>query len=518
MVVAAIIIPKKNNSNGGSQGVVSRTDISEYITGSAVISPKDQYSINTLVSGEVLFAGFEEGDIVSEGDVLYKIDAYDAEQSISSANIALERARNSYNNAAKNLNDSNITVKNSGIIQTLYIKNGDSLQSGSKIADIYDDSVMEIVLPFNESDIPSLYVGAGAVVDIVGSGASFQGKITHIATSGYTKTGNMRVCDITIQVNNSSKAIKSGDKATAHVGDIYCNDSGTFKYLVEETITSKVSGDVVTLNFKQGDYIYSGNTLASLNSDNLSDSLYTSSLSVKDSILNLEKATNQLEDYTITTPISGTVVTKNIKAGDKIDSKNSSDALAVIYDLSSLKFTMNVDEMDISKIRVGQEVNITATALNDKQYKGVIEKVSLNSTSSNGVTTYPISVVIEEFDGSLLPGMNVDAEIVVQKVENVLAVPVSAVQRGNVVYVKGTKENADDDAPEGYKTVKVETGISNSSVIEIKSGLSEGDSVYLPGVKSQTNLYQQAGMNGHPPGVGGGAPPQNGGNRQGGGM
>lgn len=528
LVIAAwiVFVPKKNNNlSGTSEGTASRMDITEYITGSGVINPKDQYSITTLVSGEVLSADFEEGDIVSKDSVLYKIDASDAEKSIESASIALERSRHNYSTASKNLSDTNIKASNSGIIKTLYIKAGDSVQNGSKVADIYDDSVMELVLPFNESDIPNLYNGASVTVDLVGSGMKFQGSISHIATAAYTKYGNMRVCDVTVHVANTSKAIKSGDKATAYVGDIYCNDSGTFKYLVEETVTAKASGDVASLNYKQGDYINGGSTIASLSSDSLSDNIYSSSLSVRDSILNLEKASDQLDDYTITTPISGTVVTKNMKAGDKIDNKNSSEPLAVIYDLSSLKFTMNIDELDISKIAVGQEVSITATALGDKKYKGMIEKVSLNSTASNGTTTYPVTVVVMDFDEGLLPGMNVDAEIVVQKSENVLAVPVSAVQRGNVVYVKGTKENSEDTAPEGYKTVKVETGISNSEVIEIKSGLSEGDKVYLPGVKSNTmNINQMGAMQGIQPGGGapqGGAPqggaPQGGGQRQGGG-
>ena len=136
-----------------------------------------------------------------------------------------------------------------------------------------------------------------------------------------------------------------------------------------------------------------------------------------------------------------------------------------------------IDELDINKVSVGQEVKITADALNGKEYKGFISNISINGSESNGVTSYPVSVSITDFDDDLLPGMNIDAEITVAKAENVLAIPKSAVSRDNIVYVAGEKENPDDTAPEGYKSVTVETGLNDSFFVEIISGLTEGDVV-----------------------------------------
>ena len=96
-------------------------------------------------------------------------------------------------------------------------------------------------------------------------------------------------------------------------------------------------------------------------------------------------------------------------------------------------------------------------------------------TTTNGVTTYPVEVQIEDTDG-LLPGMNVSTEIIVNEVNGVVAVPVGAVVRGDKVLVKTGGTSADDPTiPAGYEYVDVVTGVSNDQFVEIKSGVNEGD-------------------------------------------
>ena len=85
-------------------------------------------------------------------------------------------------------------------------------------------------------------------------------------------------------------------------------------------------------------------------------------ISVSNASTSLENARDNLEDYSVTAPISGTVVTKTAKAGDNIEG-GSGSTLCVIYDLSYLEMTMYIDELDISSVEVGQEVRITADAV-----------------------------------------------------------------------------------------------------------------------------------------------------------
>ena len=107
----------------------------------------------------------------------------------------------------------------------------------------------------------------------------------------------------------------------------------------------------------------------------------------------------------------------------------------------------------------------------------MVTKVTHKGTTSGGVTTYTVEVQITDTEG-LLPGMNVSTEIMITQAENVIAVPVSAVTRGNKVLVKGGEEAAaDEDVPSGYGYVTVEVGASDGNYIEITSGLSEGDEI-----------------------------------------
>lgn len=95
---------------------------------------------------------------------------------------------------------------------------------------------------------------------------------------------------------------------------------------------------------------------------------------------------------------------------------------------------------------VGQTVEITADALEGQTFSGVVDKVSINGTTAGGATSYPVTIIIENY-GELKPGMNVSATIQGDMVPNALCIPVDAVNRGNTVLVPGPGAmNADNTA------------------------------------------------------------------------
>ncbi len=492
-----------------TEATVERQNITSSVTGSAVVMPKDQYSITALVSGDVLRADFEQGDIVKEGDVLYKIDSSDAQNAIENADISYQRSQMDYNKALDDYN--NLTVKSdiTGVVKTLYVKKGDSVNAGTKIADIYDDSSLILTLTFNDYDAQNIHTGDGALVKISSNGETLNGTVTSVNQAGYAAEGNTLVRTVKISVKNPG-VLTNTETATATVGAYACASAGTFEYLSEKTIMAEASGEIDEVYVLQGSRVVNGTKLVHIDSTSVSNNLTSSSLSLKSAQLSRENAQKKLEDYTITAPISGTVITKNVKAGDKLDNSNMSTEMAIIYDMSSLECELSVDELDIKNIKVDHRAVITSDAIEGKRYNGIVSNVSVNGTTSGGVTTYPVTIIITDFDEALLPGMNIDVEIITSKATDVIAVPVSALNRGNNVYVKGEKENEKDMAPEGFKSVKVETGVYNNEFIEIKSGLKEGDIVYIPQIKSSNSDEQmpQAMFGGGMPGgmQGGGMP------------
>lgn len=562
----------KKISKASAESTVERRDIISTITGTATILPKDTYTVTSLVTGDVVSDTFSEGDSVSEGDVLYTIDMDDidrnlrsaenalqkANQSYSdavkarsktaesnvknleSAQLALTRAKNNYSDAKKAVNDLNLRSEISGTVKKLYVSEGGNAAAGSPVAEIADDTRLKVKIPFNDSDASEIYPGASAVLNITDTGETLFGTVSEVNNAAEIKNGYMKVRYVTITVDTPF-ALSENDTATATVNGISCNDAGNFEYAESRTLTAKTSGKIEKINIYEGNKINAGDVLLSMSSDAAQTQLTQTELAVKDAEIALSKAKNALDDYTsesaianaslaikdaeinlekirdskdnysITAPISGTVVTKNIKAGDKLDNTAALTEMAVIYDMSSLKFDIYVDELDINRISLGQEVTVSADALGGKEYKGAITNISINGKTASGVTTYPVSVEITEFDDNLIPGMNVDVEIVTESVENVLSVPVSSVIRNNIVYKKGEKDDQNDKAPEGFKSVTVETGVYNDEFIEIKSGLSEGDIVYSQEITSTLadEMSKMMGpMGGAPEGGGDRKPPQ----------
>ena len=146
-------------------------------------------------------------------------------------------------------------------------------------------------------------------------------------------------------------------------------------------------------------------------------------------------AEKTISHYTIDAPISGTIVDKKVKAGDKLSANDTAmQNLCTIYDMSYLEMKLNVDELKIRSLEVGQEVDITADAVPGETYKGVISSILVAGTTANGSTSYPVTVRIDDM-GELLPGMNATAKITTASVKNVLALPNAALVRGSYVLV-----------------------------------------------------------------------------------
>lgn len=474
----------------------------------------------------MLSCTFEEGDTVKKGDTLYEIDKTDAQNQIEQAKLQLEQSRNSYNQTAESLNDLTVTSKKSGMITELYVEVGDEVQAGAKIADVRDSSVMELRVPFNSADVSKFGVGSTATVTMDSSFETLTGSVTSIDAQETVLDGYQIVKYVTIRVNNPG-GLSTSSAATATVGGVACNQGANFTCLSESTITADASGTVASLSVSEGSRVSVGSVVAHLSSTQTENQITNSRLSLEQQQLSYQNTVEKLNDYTITAPIDGTIITRNIKVGDTLDATNGQTTLAVIYDMSYLTFDISLDELDVNEVAVGQTVNITCDSLTDAgTFEGTVTKVSVAGTTSNGVTTYPVTVRIDSAPDGLLPGMNVDATIVVEESKDALTVPVAAVQRGNTVYVKDDSAKNTDSTmvggtvlPDGWREATVETGLSDDSNIEITSGLSEGDTVYVPQVQAQSSSDDQmmpggdmggmpsgGDMGGAPGGGGGGAP------------
>lgn len=453
-------------------------DITNVYSASGTLSAANAYTVKPLVKGEVLTADFEVGDTVEKGDVLYTIDSSDVISGVEKAALNLNQAQRSYDDA---VDAQYIRTDIGGTVASFKVRVGDVVTAGQEVAAIRDDTTLLLSLEFPAADAANFTVGQGAEVLLDSTFEAIGGTVQSVSGADTLSNGNLLVRTVTIAVKNTGN-LTAAQAATATINGVSALSSARFSYQREQTVTAQQNGTVSALCVKEGAQVSADTALIQLSGDNLTKQVQNASDSLRSAELSVEDTQKQVDDYTITAPISGTIISKDVKVGDTVGTSASSvETMCVIYDMSYLEMTLNVDELEILSIKEGQEATITADAIPNQTFRGVVTSVSKSGTTTGGTTTYPVTIRIDEM-GDLLPGMNATAEIVTESAEDTLSVPNEAIVRGNYVLV--TKDspsaaNADDSmtAPEGYVYVKVTTGVSDDDYIAVTSGLQAGDTV-----------------------------------------
>ena len=474
-----------------TEAAPERRDVTNTLSGTGTLNPANTYTVKSLVDGKVLTGTIEEGDIVEESNVLYTIDSSDASTNFEKAEIAMQQAQRSYD---KVVDRQYVRAEVAGVVSSLKVTKGDEVTSGQEVAVIRDSSRMLLTLEFPAADAANFSVGQSAAVTLDGTFEQLDGTVTSVSGTDALSAGNLLTRTVTITVKNAG-GLTTAQAATASINGVSSIGSATFAYQAERTLTAQAAGTVTSINVQEGSEVAKDDIILGLSGDDLTESIQSASESLRSAEISMQNLQDAMTNYTITAPISGTIIEKDAKVGDAV---KAGDTLCIVYDLSYLEMSINVDELQISSISVGQKVQITADAVPDKTYVGTVTRVSMKGASNGGTTTYPVTIRIDDTDG-LRPGMNANAEIVVAQANNALVVPNAAVVRGSYVLV--TKDspsaaNADTamEAPEGFVYVPVKTGVSDDDYTQIVSGIQEGDTIgYDPSSVSSDSYYDDGG-------------------------
>ena len=469
------------------QTTPEKRDLSNSLSGTGTLNPANTYNVKSLVAGKVLTSTIEEGDIVEEGTVLYTVDASDATTKAEQASITLQQAQRSYD---KTVDRQYVRAEVAGVVATLKVAKGDEVTSGQEVAVIRDNSKMVLHLEFPAADAAAFSVGQSAEVTLDGTFETLTGTVTAVTGTDALSTGNLLTRTVTITVRNAG-GLTTAQAATATINGVSCIAAKCFEYQAERTLTTLAAGTVTAINVQEGGAVNKDDIVLQISGEDLTEAIQSAAETLRSAELNMDNLQEAMNNYTVTSPISGTIIEKNAKAGDAL---TAGADLCTIYDLSYLVMVINVDELQVSDVSVGQSVQVTADAVPDKTYTGTVTRVSMKGSSNGGTTTYPVTVRIDETEG-LRPGMNANAEIVIAEAGNALAVPNAAIVRGGYVLV--TKDspsaaNADPDmtAPEGYVYVPVKIGVSDDDYTQIISGVTGNDTVaYDPSSVSTDDYY-----------------------------
>ncbi|NPE27328.1 HlyD family efflux transporter periplasmic adaptor subunit [Methanococcoides sp. SA1] len=218
--------------------------------------------------------------------------------------------------------------------------------------------------------------------------------------------------------------------------------------------------------------------------------LRQSEIKIDQAELSLNRAKENVQRMTITSPGEGLVVYKKVWAGgggfEKIKVGTSvwnGMALMEIPDKSNKKVIVNIDEVNISSLKLDQVVNIKIDALPEKEFKGRVTKIAslAKDDEDSGKKVFEIEVLIDEIFEELKPGMSAECQIIVEQIDDVLSIPIDAITK---------KEGEIGVYNASGKFVQIKTGKVSSDLIIVEEGLKDGDEIRL--VKSQNTNQKKS--------------------------
>lgn len=334
-----------------------------------------------------------------------------------------------------------VTTQASGVVKTIFVQNGDVVKAGDKIAEL-------------DPDIASQQKTAQAY-------ASYMS-----ALSG-TQSDQQNKIALQADLEAKRKAVLDAQNAYDFMNNNLINPATKNSYTdlekqsIESTLTNAHTAfTAAEKKFLQADTVISAGGVSQ----------------------SAAWLSYQQTQPIIIAPISGTVADISLVQGAVIannsssttsstSSSGSSQKVATIKTAGTPTVTVNLSEIDIPKIKIGNKATITFDALPGKTFTGRVYAIDTTGAVSSGVTTYPVALGLDTAIDAIYPNMSASANIITATKDNVLIVPLSAVQTsGTQSTVRLYKNNTP-------QTTAVETGISSDTQIEITSGVSEGDMV-----------------------------------------
>ena len=521
---------------GGEQIVtdlVTRDTIQSTVKGSGAASARESVSLNPPVSATVLALHVKEGDRVEKGTVLYELDPAEAQKATEEAKKSLTEAEKGVTAAAERLQaaqkqlseteeeyqkllaskaDLTVTAPFDGkLVEAASLLPDTEITAGQKIATLVSSNRLKLSLYYSYAYLDQLRVGQEAAVSIPAVMASVPGKISEINKVEFVTPEGSKCFEVVVALDNPG-TLTEGMAASAGltVGGqaVYPYQNGKLAYQETREVTAKVPGPLKTSFLHNHAPVKKGQAILVLGPDELDkqleekresvtsaresvDSARTAVESAQETLASArdkgKKALEQEADMAVKAPITGTVLTCLLEQGEKADAGQLGILLA---DTSVMRIDIQVDERNVSRVKTGMTCTITQTGLGGEEntFEGTVESVSLTGKSENGVSFFPAVVKVDNGDGAMLNGMSIEYELVLAQSEDCLVVPAQAVQyteQGSCLFVKADRrpDNAVDlgdgvEIPRGFYAVPVETGLSNSAQVEIKSGVEEGMEVF----------------------------------------
>lgn len=486
-------LTKQEKVNGEIQtSPVSFGSIQSKVTGSGNAMAKESAAITLTAGGTVEEVFVTAGDMVTAGQPLYTISSKEAQDKLDNLNAEMKDLLEQANNLT-------VRAPFAGKLQDVKEFQPDqNVTTGQEIATLVNDKKLKLSLYFSYAYENEIHVGQSVQVSVPTVMQSYTGTVEKINKVSFISPEGAVHFEVVIVFDNPGTLTADMDASavlTAKDGSaIYPYQNGKTQFYEIRTITAKADGPVTQIgNLLNYANVSAGEALLYLGSDTIDEKIRAKQEEVN-------AAQKEFNNFNAVSPIDGTVTSCTLVPGAEV---KSGDTVITISNTSNMVVEISVDDRNIAFVQPGLMVELKDW--NENVFIGTVSSINMaKAESSNGMTSYPVTLTVDNADGSLLAGMYLDYSFVTSQSDDCMMVPMQSVkyvsdaegETYSVVFIHAEEkpENAVDlEIPEtmpgempkypspedGYYPVKVETGLSDNYNVEIKSGLNGDEEVFV---------------------------------------
>ena len=520
------------------------------VSGSGQVSASKQVDIKATVSGDVLSVSATVGQEVKKGQLIAQLDSTSAQKSVRDAEISLESAKLSLEKLQQPVDELTILQSENSLAQSKQTKKDaeddleKSYQDGFSAVETIFTNLPNLMVRLKSTIVGtsyqnniSYYVNAGKDYDAnmakygEKASVSYQKAVDeyednfndYLAVNGSSDNSEISslINKTVVTVNDVAEAIKDDSSLISHLYDVVPStqgqtisdpklaslnaDAATVKTYLASATAAKNSIESYEQAVSNADRTISEKTasLAKLKEGPDELELRSQNISIGQREDSLADAKEKLNDYSIRAPFDGVIAAMNVSQGDSIASISSYGTIATIITKNRVA-EISMNEVDAATVKIGQKATLTFDAIDGLTITGTISEIDTIGTVSQNVVTYSAKIVFDAEDDRVKPGMSVTASIITDAKQDLLLVPSAAIKSGtdgsyyvevlDANFLSGQDATSTSGAISSVAPTKktVETGSSDDSMVEITSGISEGDLVVVKTVVQTVKTGSQA--------------------------
>ena len=453
------------------------------VTGTGVLEQVDQEEIKVPAGVEIDEVFPEAGDLVTEGELLAKVDMASVMSALSDTQSQLKTLDRSINSAKDDTASTTLTAGVSGRVKKIYAEIGDDVSSCMA----------------EHGALALLSLDGYMAVDIVAEGPARGDAVTVTRADGSVVSGlveQARKGSLTVLVSDDGPLMDEEVTVSDASGKVLGTDK---LYIHSPLAVTGYAGTVSGITARENAKVLSTSGIVTLTDTKTSanyDALLRQREELEETFLDLLTI---YRDGALLSKMDGLV--SSVEYDEDTFTSTVENQILTLYPQKQMSVTISVDETDILSLKEGQEAEIEVSSVSEDKFSGTVTEISKVADTSSGVTQYSAELTLDREEG-MLAGMTANVSVHIQGTENALIIPVDALHQNSAAYYVYTAYNSEAHRYEGR--VEVTIGMQNDDYVEITSGLNEGDTVYYTESQSLTimDMFAMAqGMNG---GMGGG--------------